>query len=219
MKPLVRRLRGAALLKRLGPGLITGAADDDPSGIATYSQAGARFGMDMLWSMVLTFPLMAAIQMISARIGRVTGKGLAANMGMVFPSWLVTILVGLLFVANVVNIGADLAAMGAAAKLVFGFGQHIFTIGFAVLSLVLQILVPYHRYVRVLKWLTLVLFAYVALVFAVKIDWVQVAVHTVMPHVVLNAGFVTTLVAIFGTTISPYPVSYTHLTLPTILRV
>ncbi len=204
MKPLIRRLRSGALLKRLGPGLITGAADDDPSGIATYSQAGARFGMDLLWTMVLTFPLMAAIQMISARIGRVTGKGLAANMQQVFPPWLVTILVGLLFVANVVNIGADLAAMGAAAKLVFGFGQHIFTIAFAVMSLALQILVPYHRYVRVLKWLTLVLFSYVALVFAVKIDWVQVAVHTVVPHVKLDGAAITMVVAIFGTTISPY---------------
>ena len=204
MKTAVRVLRRASIFKSLGPGLITGAADDDPSGIATYSQAGAQFGVNMLWTMVFTYPLMTAIQMISARIGRVTGLGLAANMARVFPRGVVTLLVVLLFVANTVNIGADLAAMGAAAKLTLGWGQHVFTWLFAAISLALQILVPYHRYVRYLKWLTLALFAYVAVVFTVHIDWGQVALRTLMPQIALTGAAVTLVVAIFGTTISPY---------------
>lgn len=196
--------RRAAIIRKLGPGLITGAADDDPSGIATYSQAGAAFGVNMLWTTVFTYPLMAAIQMISARIGRVTGHGLAANMQRVFPRWVVTLLVGLLFVANTVNIGADLAAMGAAAQLVLGWGQHTFTIMFMLVSVGLQVWVPYHRYVRYLKWLTLVLFAYVAVVFSVHIDWATVALGTALPHLAFTGAAVTLIVAIFGTTISPY---------------
>jgi NRAMP (natural resistance-associated macrophage protein)-like metal ion transporter len=203
-KGIVRRFRHAALFQRLGPGLITGAADDDPSGIATYSQAGAQLGVNMLWTMVFTYPLMVAIQMISARIGRVTGHGLAANMGRVFPGWLVTILVALLFIANTINIGADLAAMGAAAKLVLGWGQHSFTLGFAVVSLVLQIFIPYHRYVRYLKWLTLTLFAYVGVVFTVQINWGEVALRTVIPQFPVTGASITLVVAILGTTISPY---------------
>jgi NRAMP (natural resistance-associated macrophage protein)-like metal ion transporter len=204
VKPVVHRLRRAALFEKLGPGLITGAADDDPSGIATYSQAGAQLGVNMLWTMPFTYPLLSAIQMISARIGRVTGRGLAANMGRVFPRSVVTVLVGLLFVANTINIGADLAAMGAAAKLVLGWGQHAFTFLFAAVSLTLQILVPYHRYVRYLKWLTLALFAYVGVIFTVHIDWSQVAVRTIMPQLALTGATVTLVVAVFGTTISPY---------------
>ena len=130
-KGLTARLSRVAVLNQLGPGLITGAADDDPSGIATYSQAGAQSGFNLLWTMVLTFPLMVAIQMVSAEIGRVTGHGLARNMGEVMPRWLVSLLVMLLFAANTINVGADLAAMGEAAKLVAGFGQHEFTIAFA----------------------------------------------------------------------------------------
>jgi NRAMP (natural resistance-associated macrophage protein)-like metal ion transporter len=196
--------RAASLLRLLGPGLITGAADDDPSGIATYSQAGAQFGLNMLWTMAFTFPLMAAIQMISARIGRVTGRGLAANMQLILPRWVVAVLVGLLFVANTINIGADLAAMGAAAQLVVGWGRHGFTLLFAATSLLLQVIVPYHRYVRILKWLTLALFAYVAVVFTVRIDWGEVAVRTVLPKIALSGGLMTVVVAVFGTTISPY---------------
>jgi Mn2+/Fe2+ NRAMP family transporter len=149
-------------LGRLGPGLITGAADDDPSGIATYSQAGAQFGLNMLWTIVLTYPLMVAVQVISGRIGRVTGKGLAANLVETVPQSAVVALVLLLFVANTINIGADIAAMGAAAELLAGWGATVFTILAAALSLALQMFVPYHLYVRFLKWLTLVLFAYVA---------------------------------------------------------
>ncbi|HVJ40020.1 MAG TPA: divalent metal cation transporter [Dongiaceae bacterium] len=204
MRSIIRRLRHAATFKDLGPGLITGAADDDPSGIATYSQAGAQFGVNMLWTVVLTFPLMTAIQLISAEIGRVTGRGLAANMARVFPRRLVTLLVGLLFFANTINIGADLAAMGAAARLVLGWDQHLLTIAFAVLSLALQVFVPYHRYVRYLKWLTLSLFAYVAVVLIVRIDWAEIGLRTVLPQMSFNRNTLTVIVAIFGTTISPY---------------
>lgn len=193
-----------SIFARLGPGLITGAADDDPSGIATYSQAGAQFGVNMLWSVVLTYPLMTAVQSISARIGRVTGHGLAANMARIFPHPVVGTLVGFLFLANTVNIGADLAAMGAAARLVTGWDTHILTVAFALFSLGLQIFVPYHVYVRYLKWLTLALFAYVGIIFAVKIDWAETLARTVLPHLTLSSAALTTVVALFGTTISPY---------------
>jgi NRAMP (natural resistance-associated macrophage protein)-like metal ion transporter len=191
-------------LGRLGPGLITGAADDDPSGIATYSQAGAQFGLNMLWTVVFTYPLMLAVQSICARVGRVTGNGLAANLLGVFPQWVVMVLVLLLFVANTINIGADVAAMGAAAQLLVGWGQTWFTVAAAAISLLLQIFVPYHRYVHFLKWLTLVLFAYVAVVFTVQVEWGQVLHHLVLPDSPITATWVTVVVAVFGTTISPY---------------
>jgi NRAMP (natural resistance-associated macrophage protein)-like metal ion transporter len=189
---------------RLGPGLITGAADDDPSGIATYSQAGAQFGPNMLWTVVLTFPLMVAVQVISARIGRVTGKGLAANLLEILPQPVVVALALLLFVANTINIGADVAAMGAAAQLLAGGGAVPFAIAAAAISLLLQVFVPYHRYVRYLKWSTLVLFTYVGVVFAVQIDWLAEAKRVVMPELPFSAAWITMVVAIFGTTISPY---------------
>ncbi|MGN6156213.1 MAG: NRAMP family divalent metal transporter [Sphingomicrobium sp.] len=189
---------------RLGPGLITGAADDDPSGIATYSQAGAQFGLNMLWSVVLAYPLMVAVQVISARIGRVTGKGLAANLLEVLPQYAVVALALLLFVANTINIGADIAAMGAAAQLLAGGGATVFTIFAAAISLLLQVFVPYHAYVRYLKWLTLVLFAYVGVVFAVHIDWLEVARSVIAPYIQFSAAWITVIVAVFGTTISPY---------------
>lgn len=191
-------------LGRLGPGLITGAADDDPSGIATYSQAGAQFGLNMLWPMLFTYPLMVAVQAISARIGRVTGQGLAFNLKQVFPVWAVTALTGALFIANTINIGADIAAMGASAQLLAGRGQMLFTIAFAALSLLLQILVPYRRYVHILKWLTLVLLAYLAIAFTVKIDWGEVLHRLVLPKLYGTPEWVTVIVAVFGTTISPY---------------
>ena len=191
-------------LGRLGPGLITGAADDDPSGIATYSQAGAQFGLNMLWPMLFAYPLMVAVQAISARVGRATGQGLAYNLKQVFPAWAVMLLVGSLFVANTINIGADVAAMGAAGQLLAGRGQMLFTIGLAALSLLLQVLIPYHRYVRILKWLTLVLIAYVAIAFTVKIDWAEVGQRLILPKLYGTSGWVTVIVAVFGTTISPY---------------
>jgi Mn2+/Fe2+ NRAMP family transporter len=196
--------RRPALIARLGPGLITGAADDDPSGIATYSQAGAQFGLNMLWTMIFLYPLMSAMQMISARIGRVTGRGLAANMRQLFPRWIVTILVSLLFIANTINIGADLAAMGAAAQLTTGWSRHTFTLLFAFLSLGLQVWVPCHRYVRYLKLLTLALLAYVGVVFTVEIDWSEVALRAVAPQLALTGATATMVVAVFGTTTSPY---------------
>ncbi|MES2095291.1 MAG: divalent metal cation transporter [Pseudomonadota bacterium] len=191
------------IFKKLGPGLVTGAADDDPSGIATYSQAGAQFGPTLLWTLVLTYPLMSAVQLISARIGRVTGRGLAWNLRQVMPRWIVIVLVALLFVANTINIGADLAAMGDAAQLVIGWGGHVFTVLFAVASLVLQVFVPYPKYASFLKWLTLVLLAYVALVFMVKVDWLAAAKGMVVPTIAGSVA-VTTVVAVFGTTISPF---------------
>ena len=191
-------------VEKLGPGLITGAADDDPSGIATYSQAGAAFGYDILWTLLLTYPLMVAIQVISARIGRVSGHGLATNIRRHYPAWLLYGTVILLLVANTINIAADLSAMGAAVNLVVGGPTHLYTVGLALFSLALQVFVPYRRYVRILKWLTLVLFAYVGVVFAVQIPWMTVALRTVLPHLSWNGGYVTTVVAVFGTTISPY---------------
>ena len=199
-----RRLRHAAVFQQLGPGLVTGAADDDPSGIATYSQAGAQFGFGMLWTMPLTYPLMSAVQLLCAQVGRVTGRGLAENMDELLPRWLVTGLVGLLFVANTINIGADVAAMGEAAALVAGGHPHLFALAFVVVSLTLQILAPYDRYAVFLKWLTVVLFAYVAVLFAVKLDWGQAAVALVAPKLVWSKEAVIMVVAIFGTTISPY---------------
>src|SRR5579884_3768200 len=191
-------------LGRLGPGLITGAADDDPSGIATYSQAGAQFGLNMLWPMFIAYPLMVAVQAVSARVGRVTGQGLAHNLKQVFPSWLVILLVGSLFVANTINIGADIAAMGAAAQLLAGRGQMVFTLLFAAVSLLLQVFIPYQRYVRVLKWLTLVLLSYIAIAFTVNIDWAEVGHRLVLPKLYGTSDWVTVIVAVFGTTISPY---------------
>lgn len=191
-------------LSKLGPGLITGAADDDPSGIATYSQAGAQFGFGMLWTLWVTYPLMVGIQLISARIGRVSGHGLSTNMRRHYPRLLVYVIVTLLLAANTINIAADIAAMGEAARLVVGGQAHWYAIFFGVVSLLLQIFIPYNRYVRVLKWLTLGLLAYVATVFIIDVPWAKVVRATVVPRITLNKEFITTMVAVFGTTISPY---------------
>jgi len=190
--------------KKLGPGLITGAADDDPSGIATYSQAGAQFGTNILWSMFFTYPLMVGIQIVSARIGRVTGKGLSGNIREQFPAWLLYLIVSLLVVANTINIAADVSAMGDAVGLLTGGPTRLYAAGFGLLSLVLQIFIPYRSYVRILKWLTLALLTYVGVVFAVRIEWLDVLRALVWPQLEWNAATVTTLVAVFGTTISPY---------------
>jgi Mn2+/Fe2+ NRAMP family transporter len=188
----------------LGPGLITGAADDDPSGITTYSQAGAGFGFDMLWTVLLTYPFLAVFQLTCVEIARVTGRGIAANMKSGFPIMIVASVVVLLLIANILNIAADLAAMGEAAALVTGIERHLLTIGFALVSLALQVLVPYHRYVGFLKYLTLALFAYVGVVFAVGVSWSDVAAAVLHPNLALDAGTATMVVAILGTTISPY---------------
>lgn len=194
----------SAWLSKLGPGLITGAADDDPSGIATYSQAGSRFGFDLLWTLLLTYPLMAAIQVISAQIGRVTGRGLATNLQRFAPRQLVWFIVGLLLVANVINIAADIAAMGDAMALVAPGKPLYYAVGFGVLSVLLQVFIPYQRYVKFLKWLTLVLLAYVATVFVVRVPWLEVLRSLVWPHPQWHKEYLTTIVAVFGTTISPY---------------
>jgi NRAMP (natural resistance-associated macrophage protein)-like metal ion transporter len=203
--PDVRPKKAAAFLVRLGPGLITGAADDDPSGVATYSQAGAQFGFQFLWATLFMLPLMIAIQSVCARIGVVTGRGLAAAIKCIFPRWLLLILVGLLLIANTLNIAADVAAMGEAATLVVpALGPHTYTVLFGLLSLGLQLFMPYQRYVAVLKWLTLALLAYAAVVFTVKIPWEKAALHTLFPSFALNRDSLTMLVGLLGTTISPY---------------
>ena len=201
--PLRIRAKLATSLRELGPGLVTGAADDDPSGIATYSQAGAQFGYGLLWTMILTYPLMCAIQLVSAHIGRVTGSGLGANLKRCFPDWLVTVLVSLLLAANIFNIGADLSAMAAAMELVVGGGSHVFVVAFALICAGLQLFIPYRRYATVLKWLTLSLFAYVGVVLLVHIDW-QKAIAGMLVPTDLGKAALLTVVAVFGTTISPY---------------
>lgn len=193
-----------AATEQLGPGLVTGAADDDPSGIATYSQAGAQFGFSLLWTVFLTTPFMIAIQLVSAEIGRVTGNGIAANAKTVAPKWVVLGLVLLLLVANIINIAADIAAMGEALYLLVGGLKHEHALIFAAASVLLQIFVPYHRYSSILKWMTLVLFAYIALVFAVQVPWGDVIFGTLVPAVSFNADYLTLVVAVLGTTISPY---------------
>src|SRR3984957_5148533 len=201
---LVKQPERPKLLPILGPGLITGASDDDPSGIATYSQVGAQYGYGLAWTLVLTYPLMCAIQEIAARIGRVTGAGIAGNLRKFYPAWLLNSIVGLLVIANTINIGADLGAMGAALKLLVGGPQLLYVALFALLSALLEIFVRYSRYVSVLKWLTLSLFAYVATVFVVKVPWAEVGHALVAPSLSFDADYIVAVVAVFGTTISPY---------------
>jgi NRAMP (natural resistance-associated macrophage protein)-like metal ion transporter len=190
--------------QKLGPGLITGASDDDPSGIGTYSQVGAQFGYAMLWTMVFSYPLMSAIQEISARIGRVTGQGIAGNMRKYYPRWLTYIIAGLLVIANVINLGADIGAMGAALKLLIGGSALVYSALFTLASVLLQVFVPYGKYVNFLKWLTLVLFAYVGTVFVVRVPWAEALHSTFLPAIEFKADYFAGLIAVLGTTISPY---------------
>lgn len=188
----------------LGPGLVTGAADDDPSGIATYSQAGAQFGYSLLWTVFLTTPFMIAIQLISAQIGRVTGKGIVGNVKTFYPRPLVFGLVGLVLVANIFNIAADLAAMGTALELVVGGLRQEHALIFAALSVLLQVALPYRFYAPILKYLTLVLFCYVATAFTVGVPWSAALLATLWPKPVINSDYLMMVVAVLGTTISPY---------------
>jgi Mn2+/Fe2+ NRAMP family transporter len=197
------RIRAHPLTK-FGPGLITGVADDDPSGIATYSQAGAQYGLNMLWTMPLAYPLMASVQSICARIGRVTGQGLAANIKASFPPIVLKAVVVLLLIANTLNIAADVAAMGEVSELVTGLNRHVMTVIFVLISTALQVFVPYHRYVHILKWLCLSLLAYAAVLFTVHVPWREVALRTFWPDIHLDAAAATVVVGVFGTTISPY---------------
>jgi len=191
-------------ISRVGPGLITGVADDDPSGIVTYSQAGAQFGLNMLWTMPLAYPLMSAIQSICARIGRVTGQGLAANIKQSFHPAVLFGVVLLLLVANILNIAADVAAMGEVAELVTGINRYAMTTVFVCGSVLMQIFIPYHRYVFFLKWLTLSLLAYAAVLFTVQVPWGEVFARTLWPNLTFDANAAAVVVGLFGTTISPY---------------
>jgi NRAMP (natural resistance-associated macrophage protein)-like metal ion transporter len=192
------------LLSQLGPGLITGASDDDPSGIATYSQAGAQFGYAMCWVMLFCFPLMAAIQEISARIGRVTGQGIAGNIRAHYSPWLLRAIVGLLLGANIINLGADLGAMAAALKLLVGGPTGLYVVCFAVGSALLEVFVSYERYVSILKWTSFVLLAYVAVALVVHVPWGMVLYRTFVPNFSMSSDYVVTVVAVLGTTITPY---------------
>jgi len=191
-------------LKRLGPGLVTGAADDDPAGIATYSQVGAQFGYSLGWTMLFSFPLMAVIQAVSARIGSVTGYGIAQNLRRHYSPQLLRGMVMLLLIANVINLGADLGAMGAALRLLIGGPQLFYTALFAAICVLLEIFTSYARYAAVLKWTTLSLFAYVAVVFAAHVPWAKALHDTFIPQFVFNKEHTTAMVALLGTTISPY---------------
>jgi Mn2+/Fe2+ NRAMP family transporter len=191
-------------LRFLGPGLVTGASDDDPSGIATYSQAGAQFGFGITWTLLFTYPLMAAIQEISARVGRTTGRGIAANLRQHYPIWILQGVVSLLLIANMINIGSDLGAMGDAAAQLVGGSKTLFVILFAIVCATLQVFVQYSRYVAVLKWATLSLFAYFGTALVVDVPWGEVARGLFIPRFTAQFDFWTMVVAIFGTTISPY---------------
>jgi NRAMP (natural resistance-associated macrophage protein)-like metal ion transporter len=199
-----RKPPGKGWLAILGPGLITGASDDDPSGIATYSQAGAQFGYSMCWVMLFTFPLMAAIQEISARIGRVTGHGIAGNIRAHYPASLLRAIVALLLIANIINLGADLGAMAEALALLIHGPVHLYVVGFAVACVLLEVFSRYERYVSVLKWTTLSLFAYVATALVVDVPWGTVAYHTFIPTFSFRTDYVVAIVAVLGTTITPY---------------
>jgi NRAMP (natural resistance-associated macrophage protein)-like metal ion transporter len=192
------------LLQSLGPGLVTGASDDDPSGIATYSQVGAQFGYGLLWTMLFSYPLMTAIQEISAQIGRVTGRGIAGNLRRHYaPGWLYS-MVGLMLIANIINLGADIGAMGDVVKLLLGGPAWLYATLFVLVSATLETLLPYERYALMLKWMTLALFAYVATVFVVHVPWGHALRMTVVPSWSWKPGYIIGIVAVLGTTISPY---------------
>ena len=193
-----------SFLSRLGPGLITGAADDDPSGIGTYSQVGAQFGYGLSWSLLFCLPFMTVIQDVAAQIGSVTGRGIAANLRRHYPRPLLWSAVSLLLFANIVNLGADLSAMGAVMQMLVGGEVVAYTLGFGLVCVLLEIFLNYRRYAAVLKFTTLSLFAYVAVVFAVHLPWQQALRGVLVPHVEWTAAFATGFVAILGTTISPY---------------
>jgi NRAMP (natural resistance-associated macrophage protein)-like metal ion transporter len=204
MVKLIKSIADHPRVKQLGPGLITGAADDDPSGIATYSQAGAQFGYSMLWTVVFTYPLMVGIQMVSARLGFITGRGLAANVKAIFPAPILYGLVGLLLIANTINIAADISAMGEATRLLLGGSARLYSVAFGLICLLMQVYLRYDTYVRFLKWLTLALLSYVAVLFMINVEWTQLVREMVVPHLTLDHNTITIIVAVFGTTISPY---------------
>src|ERR1700752_2001741 len=194
----------SGIFRSLGPGLVTGASDDDPSGIATYSQVGAQFGYGLLWTMFVSYPLMSAIQEICARIGRVTGCGLAANLRKNYPKPLLYLVLAAMAAANVFNLGADIGAMGASLALLLPVNTMMLTVVLGTASLLAVLFIPYSTYVKYLKWLTFSLFAYPAVVFFVHIPWLSVTRATLAPHVTFSRDFLTALISVLGTTISPY---------------
>ena len=193
-----------SFLSRLGPGLITGAADDDPSGIGTHSQVGAQFGYGLSWTFLFSFPLMVAIQEVAGQIGRVTGAGIARNLRRHYPRPLLVPMVGLLLIANIVNLGADLAGMGAAVGLLIGSPLWLYTVLFGAFCVILEVWMSYERYASVLKWATLSLFAYVAVVIVAHVPWGEALTSLVVPRIEYTGAYATAVVAILGTTISPY---------------
>ena len=199
-----RFVRTTSFLKRLGPGLIAGASDDDPSGIATYSQIGATYGYSLLWTMPFLFPLMAAIQEVSARIGRITGRGIAGNIRRHYSAWLLYPVVFLLVVANTINLGADIGAMGDATALLIGGPPLLYAAGFAALCVVLQVFVPYSRCCTILKWLSCVLFTYIGAALLVHVPWKQALHGTLVPSIHFHSSYIASIIACLGTTISPY---------------
>lgn len=199
-----KALSARSFFQKLGPGLVTGASDDDPSGIATYSQVGAQFGTGLLWTMLLSYPLMAAIQEICARIGRVTGCGLAANLRKSYPRPLLYFVLAAMSAANVFNLGADIGAMGASLALILPLNVMLLTVTLGVISLIAVLLIPYTTYEKYLKWLTLSLFSYIGVVFFVDVPWSAVLRATLIPHIALTKSFLMALIAVLGTTISPY---------------
>jgi len=196
--------RTGNLLSRLGPGLVTGAADDDPSGIGTHSQVGAQFGYALSWTFVLSFPLLYIIQTVAAEIGRVTGRGIAANLRRHYPKPLLLLAVGLLLIANIINLGADLSAMGASLQLLVGGSAGLYTLMFGAVCLLLEVYVDYRHYAAILKWFTLSLFTYIAVLFAVHVPWGEALASLVIPRIEWTPAYATAFVAILGTTISPY---------------
>ena len=197
--------KATSVLKKLGPGLVTGSSDDDPSGIATYSQAGAQFGLSMLWTALVTFPLMASIQEMCARIGLVTSSGLTSTLKNHYPKWILWVMIIFSFPAIVLNIGADIAGMGAAAHLICRpVPAFVFSILFTGLIIVAIIYYPYQKLAATLKWASITLLVYLAVPFFTDTKWLQVLRHTVVPHIELNRDFFGMLVAILGATISPY---------------
>jgi NRAMP (natural resistance-associated macrophage protein)-like metal ion transporter len=199
-----KALSGSGFFQKLGPGLVTGASDDDPSGIATYSQIGAQFGNGLLWTMLLSYPLMAAIQEICARIGRVTGCGLAANLRKNYPRPLLFFVLVTMSAANIFNLGADIGAIGASLALVVPVNVMVLTVTLGIVSLIAVLFIPYSTYAKYLKWLTLSLFSYMGVVFFVHVQWSAVLNATLIPHVALTKEFLMALIAVLGTTISPY---------------
>ncbi|MEY3915867.1 MAG: hypothetical protein RLZZ604_268 [Pseudomonadota bacterium] len=193
-----------SFLSRLGPGLVTGAADDDPSGIGTHSQVGAQFGYGLSWTFLFSFPLMVAIQEVAAEIGRVTGAGIARNMRRHYPRPLLVLMVSLLLIANIVNLGADLAAMGAAVGLLIGGPIGLYTLLFGLFCIIVEVALSYERYSSVLKLATLSLFAYVAVVIVAQVPWGEALTSLVVPRIEWTGAYATAVVAILGTTISPY---------------